>query len=607
MQSDKWRGATDVEGNSALRVVAEMVSGVHRLPGAAGLMEHETKIEKWLSRRYILWSLMVACWLIEGLSNRHTIVPDAVNYLGSAAACLKGNWPVLINGYWSPAYPALLTCVLFLFRPSIASEVVVVNCLQCAVLMGALAGFEYFLGGLIGYVRQLSASDREENETVPEWVLRATGYVLFFWATLYGTPPSLETPDALVFLLILVAAGILLRIACGKAKALHFAALGAVLGLSYLAKAVMFPMSFVFLAVAFFAVGNIRRAVPRLLLTVAVFLVVAGPFVLALSMSKGRFTFGDAGAINYAEFVNGVPFYTHWHGEPPGSGIPVHPTRRIRDTPPVYEFASPLGGTYPPSTDQSYWYEGVRPHFEMKGQLSAFRQTMEVYFELFLRLSGVLGVLTVLVICSGHGREYARSFTKLYFLWAPCAAALGLYSLVHVDLRFICAYILILLMAAFSVLRFPRSSIGGMTAKAGTVAIVLLIGTQLAWSVGHSILRLVSSQNSPALVIAQGLKRAGIEPGDRIACIGVSPGNLYWAHAAGVTIVAEVPAEGVPSFLAAEPALRAQTLSALTESGARAIIAKDLPASFMKDGWREISNTNYFIRSSGGLQGSPQD
>jgi hypothetical protein len=71
--------------------------------------------------------------------------------------------------------------------------------------------------------------------------------------------------------------------------------------------------------------------------------------------------------------------------------------------------------------------------------------------------------------------------------------------------------------------------------------------------------------------------------------------------------VAEVPAEGVPSFLAAEPALRAQTLSALTESGARAIIAKDLPASFMKDGWREISNTNYFIRSSGGLQGSPQD
>lgn len=558
------------------------------------MIEHETKFERWFSRRYTLWSLMVACWLIEGLSDRHTIVPDAVNYLGSAAACLKGNWSVLINGYWSPAYPALLTCVLFLFRPSIASEVVVVNCLQCVVLVGALAGFEYFLSGLIEYVRQLSTIDGEENGAVPEWALRATAYVLFFWATLYGTPPSLETPDALVFLLIPVAAGILLRIAAGKAKALHFAALGAVLGLSYLAKAVMFPISFVFLAVAFFAAGNIRRAAPRFLLAVAAFLVVAGPFVLALSVSKGRFTFGDAGAINYAEFVNGVPFYTHWQGQPPGSGIPVHPTRMIQDSPPVYEFATPLGGTYPPSTDQSYWYEGVRAHFEMKGQLSAFRQTMEEYFDLFLRLSGALGVLAVLIIWSGHSREYARDFSKLYFLWIPCVAAMGLYSLVHVDLRFISAYILILLMAAFSMLRFPRP-IGGMMARAGTLAIILVVGAQLAWSVSHSILRLASSQNSPALVIAGGLKRAGIEPGDRIACIGISPGNLYWAHAAGVTIVEEVMADGVSSFVLSSPERRAGTLKVLGSTGAKAIVAENLPQQMVSDGWQQIAGTNYFI------------
>ena len=178
----------------------------------------------------------------------------------------------------------------------------------------------------------------------------------------------------------------------GKSQSASFVGFGAVLGLSYLAKAAMFPVSFVFLGTAVPVAGNIRRAAPRILLSLVSFLLVCGPFMFALSKSKGRVTFGEAGKINYAEFVNGVPFYMHWQGGPAGAGSPIHPTRKVQETPPVYEFAKPLSGSYPPSTDQSYWYDGVRPHFELKGQLNALRHTVE-RTSIFLKLGGLSGAI----------------------------------------------------------------------------------------------------------------------------------------------------------------------------------------------------------------------
>ena len=53
--------------------------------------------------------------------------------------------------------------------------------------------------------------------------------------------------------------------------------------------------SLVFLVFAWILVGDWRKALPRVLTTVLVFLVVSGPWIMALSRAKGRFTFGDSG------------------------------------------------------------------------------------------------------------------------------------------------------------------------------------------------------------------------------------------------------------------------------------------------------------------------
>ncbi|HXJ05757.1 MAG TPA: hypothetical protein VNH65_11690 [Candidatus Acidoferrum sp.] len=544
--------------------------------------------------RYFLWAVMVACWLIEGFSRRHTILADGVNYLDIASACSKGDWGALINGYWSPAYSFLLSVMLSIFRPAAARELIGVHCLNCLILVGALVSFELFMSGLLAYLPQSASSDGEEFGPPPEWVMRSTGYVLFFWATLYATPPSLENPDSLVFLLVLLASGFLVRIAAGKSQWLLFASFGATLGLSYLAKAAMFPVSFVFLCAGLPAAGNIRRAVPRILLALACFLLVSGPFMFALSKSKGHFTFGDAGKINYAEFVNGVPFYIHWQGGPAGAGTPVHPTRKILETPPVYEFATPLGGSYPPSTDQSYWYEGVRAHVEFRGQLNVLRHALDAYFELSIQLGGLFAALMMLHSVAPSG-TFIRNLLRRYFLWIPSLAAMGLYSLVHVEPRFVSAFVVLLWAALFSALWVPCSGSAKSILRPAVAVMIILLGSQIVWAAGHDFLRLLSRREFPSLEIAQSMAREGIRPGDRVACIGDSPGDHYWAHLAGVTIVAEVPAEGLPSFLASGTDLRAQTLSALSGTGAKAIIAKDLPASILRDGWKQLGNTNYSV------------
>ena len=52
----------------------------------------------------------------------------------------------------------------------------------------------------------------------------------------------------------------------------------------------------------------------------AVFAMVAGPYVAALSMQKHRFDFGDSGSLNYAWFAGGTHIPAERHATPPRRG-----------------------------------------------------------------------------------------------------------------------------------------------------------------------------------------------------------------------------------------------------------------------------------------------
>jgi len=81
--------------------------------------------------------------------------------------------------------------------------------------------------------------------------------------------------------------------------------------------------------------------------------------------------------------IDQIPQPFFWQGED-ATGTPKHPVRQLLSNPRLYEFATPVGGTYPPAYDTSYWMEGVRPHFSLRGLLRILRQSAGTYFQIWL-------------------------------------------------------------------------------------------------------------------------------------------------------------------------------------------------------------------------------
>ncbi len=542
----------------------------------------------------IAWIVMPLAWLIVGFSSRHELDADAVSYIDIADACIRGHWRALINGYWSPGYPALLSLWLSIFHPKPAREITVVRLFICLTLVGALVCFRYFMRAFLRY-RKCTRFGGDDS-VLPDWALEAIGYALFFWVTIYLTPASKNAADVLVVGFVLLAAAFIMRIVGGAGGWLTYLFLGIVLGLAYLSKAAMFPLSFAFFAAAFLAAPGIRRAAPRLLVTFLAFLFIAAPFVYALSKDKGRPTFGDSGAIAYAMCVNYIDLTVYWQGQPPGSGTPKHPVRKVLDLPPVYEYAGPIGGTYPLWYDHSYWYDGVRPHLEIKRQLNVIHIGLRRYFEIFI---GELGFLVagflVLLLCGGSLSGFLRAFFRTVPLWGPAIACFGMYALVHVEDRFLSGFVILLWASCFAALRMPDRDVTRIVLRAVVVAVVSVMGLQIAVAVGHSASEILYQRAYPDLQVAEALKQMDIAPGERVSYIGDALTDSVWAHLAGVTLVSEIPLRGVSSFWAASADLRSRVYGLLATSGAKAAIAPDVPDEIVPDGWQRVGETHYYI------------
>jgi hypothetical protein len=213
-----------------------------------------------------------------------------------------------INAYWSPLYAGLLGLGMRLFTPSPYWELTVAHVVNFFVFVWALGCFDFFLRQLIRHQYSQAARYAEGYSTLPEWAWLVLGYTLFLWSALRWIGLGTLTPDLCVAGFFSLAVGLLFRLRGGAAGWLTWALLGVVLGLGYLAKAQMFPIAFVFLAVGLFAVGDLRRAMPRVLLAALLFALTAGPYVVALSTAR-RLTLATA-AISYV--VCQQPFSHHW-------------------------------------------------------------------------------------------------------------------------------------------------------------------------------------------------------------------------------------------------------------------------------------------------------
>jgi hypothetical protein len=570
---------------------------------------HDTTI-RWFFR-----CVVAALALAEIVLGRNTFGPDSRSYLEIARAILRHDWPMTINAYWSALYPWLLAAVLGIFKPSLRWEIPVAHALSFPIFLVCIAAFEFFWISLLRLREFATVRLALTSPSIPPAHMWMLGYSLFIWLTL-GNLVLLINPDLCVTTIALLAAALLLRIELtAGARPYLYVWLGICLGLGYLAKAILFPMAFVFLALMILVSGRpFRRQLWSLALALLMFSVVALPEIALLSHSKGRLTFSDTGKLNFAWYNYNIPD-VNWQGEPPGSGTPAHPTRKLYAHPAVYEFNGPLRSNYPPWFDPSYWNEGLSPKFKFGVVAShALHGGFQLALILIHPTAWLIGILLILLGCDL--KETFKGIAVYWYLIVTSVVAMALYCLTLVQGRFLPPWQLLLWGAVLAAVRL-KPQIRQRPATAFLYAwLPVLMSLALVGAIAHMVYGASRhgfyNDASAEYVTAEGLKQMGLQRGEKVAAIGFDS-DAHWAYLARLNVVAEINSDDTCLFWSESPAVQTNILRKFAQAGAIAVIANtgggirttsrdvalDLAGcSRPSQGWRKIEaspNYAYFL------------
>jgi hypothetical protein len=552
------------------------------------------------------WIAFIALAVVRAWFTRYEMTPDSMSYLDLARAVAEGHPHRVMNAYWSPGYSVLISLFLRFFHPNVYWEFPLVHTVNVLILAGTLACFQVFWLEVFQWHRNYAGG---RDGAIPEDAFWALGYAVFGIAILNIITVALVGPDLLVAAFCCLAGWSALRFrrVPGFGRALL---LGIVLAMGYYAKAPFFLLAIVFIVCACWHWPVSLRVVLLATTAATAFLLICAPLVNGLSQASGRLTFGDSARVSQAFYVNGVQYFRHWQGGPPGSGMPVHPTRKLGDYPQIYEFRADDMGTYPPWFDPTYWYKGISPHFSLKRQVIVFVRNIALLFQTIMESGSVLVcVVIIMALLSGYRSHWMRGLRQLWFVWTPGAVALLMFACIHVEPRFLGGWLVMLFAGAVCACMLP--------ADAGTHRAVRCIGVATLITAGASVVLQASREavgvdhvqgrSSEDATIAMGLLQNGLHAGDHVAVIGDGTG-AYWAHLARLRIIAEIPAGSASrpglsamDFWESGPELQKRALEILQGTGAKAVIAGANPSlaesvpSRVPVGWKRIEATRAYV------------
>lgn len=532
-----------------------------------------------------LWMLALALGLLQAWANRFYMGGDGVPYLDMADAYLRGDWHTALNGYWNPLYAWLIGLDFLILRPSAYWEYPAVQLLNFACYVLAVASFEYFLRGVLA------------RKPGNELAVRFIAYAIFLWASLVLIRVFTANGDMLIAASFFTASGILLRAHTRKtASGLTSVFLGLTLVAGYYSKAVMFPLSVFFLLLAWAVLGW-RRS----LIAASVFLLAAAPLVAGISKTTGRLTFGGNGQLVYAWYVNGVPF-RWWQGGPAGAGQPLHPPRIALDSPRIYEFGNDFPNvTYSIWYDSTYWYRGLHvqflPRHFARTAWSNFKGVMKL---LLLQGGGFLLGLGICFFRSKNKRQVITDFGSMWPVLGVSVAGILLYCAVHVEPRYIGAFLAIPLVAAYAVTQLPERrpamaiAIAGLLWSLGFSAVTASLGPKFVPFDGARYVPWDHVLSNVSWQAATGLEQLGLRANDKVGSVCYSNrSNVFWARLARVHIIAE-PDWGV-RFWQLSDVDQKRVLAAFARNGASMAVSDEPPPDPAREvGWKRVGETAYY-------------
>jgi hypothetical protein len=523
---------------------------------------------------------------------------DGISYLDIGDAYFRADWVNAINPVWSPLYSWILGFANFVIRPSIQWEFPLVHLVNFIIYLIALSSFEF----MWKRVRAYEASN--ESFAIPDSWWWTLGYLLFIWISLSLIEIWAVTPDMLMAVFVFLAAGLIAQIRAGDANFRNFLYLGLVLGLGYLSKTFMFAIALVFLAISIMVARQKTKALLYMLWATGIFILISLPFILLISEKKGKFTIGESGTVTYLRYANGMPF-PHWQGDPQSGIILTHPSRIVHQSPTVYEFNGPIGGTYPISTDPSYWYEGVEPRFDIASLLARLLASGLVYAELFFHQQGILVACIFALYLMRQGGKYTlQEILQRWVLVIPALIAFGLYGTVLVEGRYVGAFILLFWADILGNVRIPNAPANGpWLGVLSSIVAFGLLGNIILFNLDgftrlnpswQSTLGAAATPAAKPLAVARTLQALGVRQGDKVGVIGYAY-DSFWARLAHVSIVAEMLEADADEFWRGDEVLRQSMLQSFANTGVDAVVAEYVPGYAGLHDWHQVEDSNYYI------------
>lgn len=549
------------------------------------------------------WSISLGCAGILAVSARHWMNPDGLSYLDMASEALHSGPSGLLNGLWSPGYPALLSLALALFHPAPGQEFPLVHFVNFLIFIMTLWAFYFFLRHWLSYADTFRpTSDQEKRNVV------AFAFCAFLWFMLEYIGLKSVSPDLCMAAIVFLVAGITCRLSLPGSSRMQYVALGFVCGLGYYVKTPMLPLGLVFFGSVLLCPPSRCVSRRRLLLSLSVFLLTAAPLVTLLSERVGHLSFGDSGQLNYEWYVNGLQPFAGWTGSDVGQplssisvvgllpyaastseshlyGSPEHPPRRLMETPLILEFSSPIKGTFPLWYDPSYWYAGSKMRLDLHQQIAAFINALRDDQQLFSQTAVFFVGAIVLCILTAREAPFSNLLRQSWLVTWPLISLLMFY-LVHVETRYVAVFFVLLWVAIYGALmtRVNRQvALAVCATVAGTIMIPFIGG--MAQTSVRTVKDLVRPEQPSYETVAVGLNNLGVQNGDRLAVVGY-PFDALYARYARLRVVATVPATDEFWNLSA-PELKSVE-ERLTQIGVKALVARNRPANSTLANWRDV-------------------
>jgi hypothetical protein len=505
------------------------------------------------------------------------------------------SWHRLISGVWSPLYPLLLGVARRIFGVSASQEIAFSHWLNVPIFVFAFGCFEVFL---YQWLRLESRQERIHSVDIirlPNWACASVAYALFLWSSLSAITLRFGRPDMLMSGFVYLAVAALLAMRARPARWSSYLGLGTILGVGFLAKAPMLPIGILILLASLIVVEDWRPALKMAIATGVMALLIGSAYFVPLSLARGEFTLGKSGAYNYLVNVDRAGPAGGWYMERPGKGAGAfaHPPAEVFPSPSVYVFGSSSLVTHPLRFDPSEWMDGVQPRFALKRQIGeSLSDLYELGRVLMQLLPALLAVLAAWFLVR-PGKRSLANVRAAWPIWTVGIAGCAMYVGVHVESRYVGAFIALLCIGLLSALTDIPYRVKGSRLHAAVVVAVLLLLLPITkqpywryWTVG-------ANSDGEA---AAGLDALGIHAGDRVGRISSILTDLSIERIARVEIIGEVDYTHAKEFWSAPIEKQHQILSLLASAGAKAVIATapELTDAGKSD-WKQLGSSPYWV------------